>query len=779
MKHKLFLLAMLLQAALFGHAQIAISTGLNAALTGAEPIGNVDPYWTIASSPYPPNTPAIVSNAYPAQWQPTPVAGTNAGWINNTGSATGVMMPGIYVFERNFNIPAGAAALSCNFSVAHTGMLLSLELINPSAVATPLTVVPTTPNYLSQPITASLPNPQAGTWKIRATVRHTIDIGGWLLSGDINASPCRNSFVQGLCNMGGSAPGIFDNPAGGFFATGLSQSNTVIAKLDASGNILWVRSFLLGTGNFQIRDLKVDPSGDLIGIAHKQNAAYGAILFRCNATATAFSWIKSNPSMAYSQLHLLNFNDFVVTGTNNGGFTHLERRKKSNGNLSTYSLVGEGGDYSSTLHNGNLYGACRRYYTAGGDFRASIFSHNANTGAFQWQNAIISRGDASISTKTRMYPVAPAIDNTNLAVLASGDLIGFNVYNNGPVELVAAQTTQTGTVNWTNQYFIPGYDRPNAVAIKNTATGYYMVACLYLPGFNYFGYTVVIKTDKNGNVQWARRLGISGRNIATGAIERNGYLYLSMASDSYNPNELILVKLDPQGNSSANCSFVQSIQVTNRMMPIVQDARNYTVNPKTFPDPYVGAVFNSLPPCANMYCETSCNTKRIIIKGHPFIATGGVVTLTAEGMTGEYLWSTGEITPSIDVYAPGEYCVTVNDGEDIADDCYTVLYSGDEEGGEGLRKTVTKQQRVATAPAAVSLSPNPTNNMVTLKLGKVPTANATVAISDQYGKRVHQSTLSAGTKQLQLQIAHLPAGAYTVTVYFADKTTATVKLVKQ
>jgi Secretion system C-terminal sorting domain len=778
MKHKLLLLAILLQAVLFGQAQIAVSTGLNAALTAAEPNGNVDPYWVITSSPYPSTPPAIVSNANPS-WQPTPVVGTNAGWINNTGLANGVMMPGIYVFERNFNVATGSATLDCNFSVAYTGILLSLELINPSAVATPLTVVPTSPNYLSQPITTTLSAPQAGTWKIRATIRLTIDIGGFLLSGNINTLPCRNSFIQGLCNMGGSAPGIFDNPAGGFFATGLSQNNTVIAKLDASGNILWVRSVLLGTGNFQIRDLKVDPSGDLIGVAHKQNAAYGGMIFRCNATATAFAWIKNNPSLSYTQLHLLNANDFVVTGTNNGGFTQLERRSKASGNITSYSLAGEGGDYASTLHNGNLYGACRRYYNAYGDFRVGVFSHNANTGNFQWQNAIISRGNTSLSTETRMYPVAPAVDNTNLAILSSGDLVGFNLYNNGPVELVAAQTTQTGTVNWTNQYTIAGYDRPNAVTIKNTSTGYYMVACLYLTSISNFGYTVVIKTDKNGNVQWARRLGISGRNIATGAVERNGYLYLSMASDSYSPNELMLVKLDPQGNSSSSCSFIQPIQVSTTAMPIVQDIRNYTVSPSTFADNNVGPVFGIPPSCPRIYCETNCNTKRVVITSTtPFIFNGNFVTLTAQGMKGEYRWNTGEITQSIDVYSPGEYCVTVDDGKDIADDCYTVLDGGNED-EDGLRTTVTAQRKIATAAFGFSLSPNPTNSMVTLKLGKVPSANATLSISDQYGKRVHQSIISAGTKQLQLQIAHLPAGIYTVTVNAADKTTATIKLVKQ
>lgn len=779
MKRKIFFLILLLQAALLGHTQILLSTGLNAALTGAQPVGTVDPYWIIASSPYPPNTPAIVSNAN-ISWQPTPVAGTNAGWINNTGFANGVMAPGIYVFERNFTVPANAPVLNCNFSVAYTGMLLSLELINPSATSTALTVVPTSPNYLSQPITTSLPNPQAGTWKIRVTIRLTIDIGGFLLSGEINALPCRNSFVQKLCNWGGTAPGIFDNPAGGFFASGLSQGNSILAKLDASGNILWVRSFTLGTGTYQIRDLKVDPSGDLIGIAHKQNTTYNAMLFRCNATATAFTWVKNNLSMSYAQLHLLNLNEFVVTGTNNGGITQLERRSKASGNVSSYSVAGEGGDYYSALANGNLYGTCRRYYNASGDFRVGVFSHNANTGAFQWQNCIISRGNTTIATQTRMYPVAPAVDNTNLAILSSGDLVGFNAYNSGPVELVAAQTTQTGTVNWTNQYIVQGYDRPNAVAVKNTSTGYYLVACLYLTSINDFGYTVVIKTDKNGNVQWARRLGISGKNLATGAVEKNGSLYLSMASDSYSPNELLLVKLDAQGNSNSSCTFIQPISVVNRLMARVQDQRNYTVAPKSFPTTNVGAVFNNVTPCPKVYCETNCNTRKVVISGNPFLFNGSFVTLTAEGMTGEYLWNTGETTPSIDVYAPGEYCVTVTDKDEMADDCYTVLYAGDESDFvEPDERTAGKQQKVISAATTFSFAPNPASNTVILKTNKASIANVTVVLSDAYGKKVLQSILPTGTKQLNLSIAHLPAGIYTATLFFADRQTATVKLVKK
>lgn len=98
-------------------------------------------------------------------------------------------------------------------------------------------------------------------------------------------------------------------------------------------------------------------------------------------------------------------------------------------------------------------------------------------------------------------------------MLASGDLDGFNVYFDGPVELVVASTSLTGDVVWTKQYVVDGFDRPWAAAIVPTATGYYLVANLYQPALGDFAYSVLIKTDKQGQVQWAKRLGISGRNI--------------------------------------------------------------------------------------------------------------------------------------------------------------------------------------------------------------------------------------------------------------------------
>lgn len=715
MKHKLLLLALLVQAVLFGHAQIQVSTGLNAALTGAEPIGNIDPHWIIASSPNPAGTPARVSNAFPGYWQPTPIGGTNAGWINVPGHAYGSNLPGIYVFERNITIPANTVSLTCNFRVAFDDQLVAVELVSPSSSTTPLPVVPTTAYYLSQPITTAIASPQAGVWKIRATVDFIDAIGGFLLSGNVDIkvnAPCRNSFVVGLDNMGGTAPGMFADPAGGLFATGLTQDSTVLVKADANGNLQWIQKFKLGTGFYQIRDLQVDATGDLIGIAHQKGSTYQSVIFRCDATATTFAWIDDVSDVSYSQLHLLNANEFIVTGSNSNGNTQLELRDKGNGAITGYSLEGEGGDYYSTLVGNTLYGACRRYYN-GNDFRTCVFAHDANAGNFQWQENIISQGNGP--SQTRMYPVAPIEDNGELVTLASGDLAGFNTYNFGPVEMAAAKTDLNGNSIWTIEYTIAGYNRPVVTAIKNTANGYYMVVNLYLPSLGNFGYTVVIRTDKNGKVVWAKRLGISGRNMANTVFERNGSLYLSMSSDSYQPNQLLLIKLDPQGNSNASCKLISPIQVIASGLLNVQDNRPYPVSTMQFLETNSITAPIAAIPNPQVYCETICKD-----------------------------WVSVE-----------------NGGMDVDD----VI----------MRKAVP----AAGTSQVLQLYPNPADDLATLQLSAPVAPHTMLQLSDLSGRVLRKMAWPAGTRQLNMRLAGLPAGIYSVTVIFSNKQTATIKLVKK
>ena len=158
-----------------------ISTGIDNS-GAAIALGATDPNWTISSGPGGPATRRVAS--FPGYWQPTPVALTNACWINSTGTYNDPV--GVETFDRDFTIPAGIASFTTAFGVAWDDVLVSLELVPPSGPAIPL-VPPAAPAYTVSPdINYTVYSPMPGTWKVRAKVQFIDQIGGFILSGYIS-----------------------------------------------------------------------------------------------------------------------------------------------------------------------------------------------------------------------------------------------------------------------------------------------------------------------------------------------------------------------------------------------------------------------------------------------------------------------------------------------------------------------------------------------------------------------------------------------------------------
>jgi hypothetical protein len=165
---------------------INVSTGIDN-LGNSISVGAIDPNWVISAGPGGPTTRRIAS--YSGYWQATPIAITNAGWINYTGTTNDPV--GIKTFDRDFVIPSGTASFSTNFGVAWDDVLVSLELVPPSGGGPniPLTV-PVAPWYqLGANINYTVDCPKDGTWKIRAKVNFIDQLGAFILSGYINKVP--------------------------------------------------------------------------------------------------------------------------------------------------------------------------------------------------------------------------------------------------------------------------------------------------------------------------------------------------------------------------------------------------------------------------------------------------------------------------------------------------------------------------------------------------------------------------------------------------------------
>ncbi len=169
---------------LWGQGNLHVSTGIDG--TGLPlPDSAIDPNWRLASSPGIGIDTATRVVPYFGQWQTAPVPGSNAKWINISGSIGGNLV-GTYVYERTFSVAPGTIAFECNFNIAYDDSLIALELIDPSQNVILLPFTPTDTYRLSYPISNRIGNPVSGTWKLRVSTYHRDTIGGVLVAGDIH-----------------------------------------------------------------------------------------------------------------------------------------------------------------------------------------------------------------------------------------------------------------------------------------------------------------------------------------------------------------------------------------------------------------------------------------------------------------------------------------------------------------------------------------------------------------------------------------------------------------
>lgn len=162
--------------------------------TGRGDTGTVDANWITTAVPATSANIPIIMPAWPG-YEVTPIAGTNAGWINCSGRAYNPTfnINGNYTYETSFAITNNTMSFSCDFSTAYDDALISLELVDPSGTSFPQLDPPHLPNvaHLNANVGTVITNPMVGIWKIRATIRTADNGTGLLVSGYIKTiKPC-------------------------------------------------------------------------------------------------------------------------------------------------------------------------------------------------------------------------------------------------------------------------------------------------------------------------------------------------------------------------------------------------------------------------------------------------------------------------------------------------------------------------------------------------------------------------------------------------------------
>jgi hypothetical protein len=405
--------------------------------------------------------------------------------------------------------------------------------------------------------------------------------------------------------IGTIEPRVFRDPVTQrYFLTARDNNNTFISGVTAAGAVTWTQAVNFTGDIGTITDMIVDQvDGTLAGIVRGNNSNY---MFKYNYTTSTFNWIKKYPNnYIFQNIHQVDPNRYVVTGEILGGqVTIFDVTRTTGAMASSFQRAGVTGEFFSTYDaaSNNIYGACRYY--SGSLFHPSLFEYDPNVGAGfnTWINTYIEN---TAGNTCRIYPVAPIVDGGEILQLSSGDPTGFGVYTSVPTSVWLLKTDLAGNLMWTNQINIPGYTQLNVKKIINTATGYYLLIDSYNGSIiNYF---FVVKTDKNGKVQWTNRYGINGENTVISGVEDNGYLYLTALSQSYSTTSpFLFLKLNTLGMSDAACSYIKTVTGFESTYTNTQAPKPTPTNPTTYSNGPAGVTQFAVGAKERVFCSTTC-----------------------------------------------------------------------------------------------------------------------------------------------------------------------------
>lgn len=319
---KLFLSVTLAIVSFWMNAQtINVSTSID--LGGnALPQYTADPHWQMSNLTTPM---AYACNGLVGIWNPQPVSGTQAGWINNTGYSSSAQ-PGIHTFERSFNVPAGNTQFTCNFSVACDDQILSVELVRPDLSTIPLTVIPTTTYHLSAPITDVISTVgQSGVWKLRVTSDFIDNIAAFMCSGFItlpNTSVCLNPTEDAMIHE--FVP-----------TTNYGSSPALVASR-------WTYDALGGTGFYTTKTLhKYDFSGIPSGATILSATLTQHVCTTCNSSVDSHKDLSGLGNAGLIERVNSTWNEGTVTWATAPGITGSAITIPSPGNASTADLISD------------------------------------------------------------------------------------------------------------------------------------------------------------------------------------------------------------------------------------------------------------------------------------------------------------------------------------------------------------------------------------------------------------------------------------------------------
>jgi len=350
---------------------------------------------------------------------------------------------------------------------------------------------------------------------------------------------------------------------GGYIVAGYTESfgaggDIFLIKTDASGNVIWAKTYG-GTDYDWVSSVQQTSDGGYIvaGGTTSFGAGWDADIFLIKTDASGnVQWAKTYGGTGWdyaSSVQQTSDGGYVVAGyTNSFGASGdiLLIKTDANGNIIwAKTYGGTSSDWASSVQQ-----------TSDGGYIVVGTTYSFGAGG---DDIFLIKTDANgniIWAKTyggTNGEGASSVQQTsNGGYIVAGYTLSFGAGYSSDVFLV--KTDANGNVQWAKTY--GGANMDYASSVQQTSDGGYIVAG-YTGSFGAGSDIFLIKTDANGNIIWAKayRGPNYHQNFSAQQTSDGGYIVAGMTYSSIvGSREVLLIKTDANGNIGS-CSIVQNV----------------------------------------------------------------------------------------------------------------------------------------------------------------------------------------------------------------------------
>ncbi|MEO0789934.1 MAG: M43 family zinc metalloprotease, partial [Bacteroidota bacterium] len=190
-----------------------------------------------------------------------------------------------------------------------------------------------------------------------------------------NVSDCQSTFIKtfGLPNISDDGFALSESDNGGFFMAGGSGNQSMIIKIDPTGTVAWARTLNLSPQDDQIRDIKLDSDGMMIGCGHGLGGTDVSFFFKYDHINDNILWVRNITNPDSRQLTILEKNpggNYVATGQMDGcSQASILELDRNNGNIiwhKDYALGNCQTFSKAIIANGSIFTTGRYNFAFGG-----------------------------------------------------------------------------------------------------------------------------------------------------------------------------------------------------------------------------------------------------------------------------------------------------------------------------------------------------------------------------------------------------------------------------